>query len=159
MTPNFILLSTCHKYTRYLFHGVRRKLLSLWETYIKNIWSDVLVTELLIPAIVYFVSTLARWPTFHFGVGSFDEPQHWFILTFTMTRTTRQGRVATPAVVASTIGVSDKQQRVQKKAEKARKKHEKEQSKKARDGTNNRVSRARAIEIDALYHRNPGQPN
>ena len=50
---------------------------------------------------------------------------------FTMARTTRQGHVATPAVVASTIGVSDKQQRVQKKAEKARKKHEKEQSKKA----------------------------
>ena len=42
---------------------------------------------------------------------------------------------------------------MQKKAEKARKKHEKEQSKKARgdDGTNDRVSRARAIEIDALY--------
>ena len=34
---------------------------------------------------------------------------------------------------------------------KARKKHEKEQSKKARDGTNDRVSRAKAIEIDALY--------
>ena len=112
------------------------------------------MTELPISAIVYFVASLTRCRSSISALDLLTDHNTDSFRPFTMTRTTRQGRVANPAA-ASTIGLTLKDQRAQKKVAKARKKHEKEQSKKERDGTNDRVSRARAIEIDALYDNEP----
>jgi hypothetical protein len=64
-----------------------------------------------------------------------------------MARVTRRGPIATPATLAT-----GRDYREQIKQEKRRKKYEREQAQKKKDGTScDRISRAKAMEIEALY--------
>ena len=65
-----------------------------------------------------------------------------------MARTTRSGAVAVINAISLATG-RDYREKVRR--EKARKKHEAEQAKKKKNGTNDRESRAQAMEIEALY--------
>ncbi len=65
-----------------------------------------------------------------------------------MARTTRSGAVAVINAISLATG-RDYREKVRR--EKARKKHEAEQAKKKKNGTNDRESRAKAMEIEALY--------
>ena len=64
-----------------------------------------------------------------------------------MARKTRRG----PIAAGSSIGLTHLEVREKTRVAKARKKYEKEQAKKTANGTNDRVSRAKTIQIDALY--------
>jgi hypothetical protein len=68
-----------------------------------------------------------------------------------MARTSRSGTVAD----TSTSVATGRDYREQVKLAKARKKHEKEQALQMRNGTNERVSRAKSTQIDALYREVP----